>query len=151
MPLKKTVKIFMFISLAWTTAFCLSSCIPAQWAKQDVRELQLSAQRGDARSQVLIGEIYEFGAGVAANPLIAAQWYQMAANQDEPEAQFYLGAMYERGVGLNRNSAEALNWLFKSAEQGQEKAQIMLAGIYLKDKELRQEFFRRIGRYRQSA
>lgn len=141
----------MLIGLVWTTAFCLSSCMPARWAKQDVRELQLSAQRGDAKSQVLIGEIYEFGAGVAVNQLIAAQWYQMAANQDEPEAQFYLGVMYEKGVGLNRNPAEALNWLFKSAEQGQEKAQITLAGIYLKNKELRQEFFRRIGRYRQSA
>lgn len=151
MPLKKTVKFFIFVCLGWTMILCLSSCMPGKWAKRDVQELQLSAQRGDARAQVLIGEIYEFGAGVSANQLIAAQWYQMAANQDEPEAQFYLGIMYDRGIGLNSNPAEALQWLFKSAEQGHEKAQIALAGIYLKEKDLRQEFARRIARYRQNA
>jgi len=151
MPFTRTVKNFLLICLPWAVAFCLSSCMPAKLTKEDVHNLQMSAQRGDAKSQVLIGEIYEFGADVPADQTIAAQWYGRAAKQDNPEAQFYLGVMYERGVGLQRNSAESLKWLFKSGEQGHEKAQIWLAGLYLKDKGLRQEFLKIIKRYRQTA
>lgn len=151
MPFTRTIKIFLLMCLSWAVAFCLGACAPARLTKENVHHLQMSAHRGDAKSQVLIGEIYEFGADGPANPLIAAQWYQQAAMQDDPDAQFYLGVMYDRGDVLGRNPAESLKWLFKSGEQGQEKAQIMLALVYLKDKGLRQEFSARIRRYRQSA
>ncbi|MEE9911299.1 MAG: sel1 repeat family protein [Deltaproteobacteria bacterium] len=151
MPLTRTVKIYLLIGLTWVVTFCFISCVPARWTKEDIHHLQMSAQRGDAKSQVLIGDIYEFGADVPVDPTIAAQWYQLAAKQDNPEAQFYLGVMYELGIGLHRNTTESLKWLFKAGEQGQERAQIWLAGIYLKDRELGQEFLKRIRKYRQSA
>jgi TPR repeat protein/TolA-binding protein len=151
MPFTRSVKIFLLICLPLAVAFSFGACVPARFAKEDVEHLQMSAQRGDAQSRVLIGEVYEFGADVSANPLIAAQWYQLAAKQGHPEAQFYLGVMYERGDVLRRRPAESVRWLFKSGEQGFEKARIELAALYLKDKELRREFSKRIRVYRQGA
>lgn len=144
MPFTKTTKIYLFICLSWVAVFFICSCAP-------VFNLQKSAQQGDVRSQVLVGEQYEFGAGVTADQTTAAQWYQLAAKQDNPEAQYYLGVMYERGVGLSRNVAEAMEWLFKSGEQGYEKAQILLAVVYIKDRGFRQEFLKKIEKYKQSA
>lgn len=147
----RTIKIVLLICLSWAVAFLLGACVPARLTKENVHHLQMSAHRGDAKSQVLIGEMYEFGADVPATPLIAAQWYQLAAMQDNPDAQYYLGIMYDRGDVLSRQPAESLKWLFKAGEQGHQKAQIMLALLYLKDKELGQEFITRIRSYRQSA
>jgi len=129
----------------------LISCVPPRLTTVGIDSIQMAAHRGDSKSQVMIGEIYEFGAGVPANPLIAAQWYQLAAKQDDPLAQFYLGVMYEADVMLKQSPGEAVKWLFKAGEQGHEKSQILLAVLYLKDKSLRQAFARRIKGYRQLA
>ena len=151
MPFTPMTKKFLIICLSWAVALGLISCLPAPLTREDMGHLQMSAHRGDSKSQVMIGEIYEFGANVSPNQMIAAQWYQLAAKQDNAEAQFYLGVIYDRGVGLRRNAAESLRWLFKSGEQGQEKAQTYLAAIYLKDKGLGPEFSKRIRSYRQKA
>jgi TPR repeat protein/TolA-binding protein len=146
-PIKKIFRACLF----WAVVFNLCSCVPATLTKTDVHNLQLSAEKGDAKSQVLIGELHEYGVSVPADQTVAAKWYQQAANQGNPEAQYYLGVMYERGVGVSQNTAESLKWLFKSGEQGQEKAQIWLALVYLKDKGHQKEFLRRIRGYRQNA
>lgn len=117
----------------------------------NVDQWRISARQGDARSQVLIGEVSEFGAEGPADPVAAARWYLLAAFQDNPEAQFYLGVMYDRGIGVDRNTAESLRWLFRAAEQGQEKAQVFLALTYVREIGLRPEFVRRIHQYKQSA
>ncbi len=127
------------------------SCMPLWVTKKDVQDIQASAHRSDARARVLLGELYEFGAGVSQNHLIAAQWYQLAAKQNNADAQLYLGVLYDRGDVLRRNPDKSLNWLFQSAEQGNEKAMTLLAAIYLKDKSRRQAFAKRIRQYRQSA
>ena len=151
MQSKGSIKILLLMGLLWVTVSCLISCAPAKFTRTDIDNLQISARNGDAKSQVLIGEVYEFGADVGADPRIAGEWYQLSANQDNPEAQFYLGVMYERGAGVKRNMAESLKWLFRSAEQGYEKSQIMLAALYLQDKGLDPEFMKYLKRYRQSA
>jgi len=148
---KGRIKILLLIISIWAAASCLISCAPARLTRADIDHLRISAQKGDARSRVLIGEAYEFGADVPRDQKIAAGWYQQAADQDDPEAQFYLGVMYERGAGINQNTAESLKWLFRSAESGYEKSQIMLASLYLKDRGLAQEFSKKIKKYRQSA
>lgn len=139
------------ICLFGVVIFSLCSCVPATLTKTDIQNIQQSAEKGNAKSQVLIGEIYEYGADVPVNPSVAAKWYRRAAEQDNPEAQYYLGVTLEKGMGVPRNTAESLKWLFMSAEQGQEKAQIWLALVYVKDKELRQDFLKRIRGYQQSA
>lgn len=150
MQITKTIKKCLILCLP-LAALGLISCVPPRLTTEGIDSIQMAAHRGDSKSQVIIGEIYEFGAGVPADSLIAAQWYQLAAKRSDPQAQFYLGIMYETGVALKQSPFEALKWLFKSGEQGHEKAQILLAVLYLKDKDLRQEFTRRIKAYRQQA
>jgi len=145
------IKIPLLIISLWAAASCLMSCAPARLTRADIDHLRISAQSGDARSQVLIGEAYEFGADVPRDQKIAAGWYQLAADQGDPEAQFYLGVMYEQGAGVHQNTAESLKWLFRSAESGYEKSHIMLSSLYLKDRGAAQEFAKRIKRYKQSA
>lgn len=151
MPHKKTVKTIIFFCLAWTVFFALNSCTCALWTRQDFGKLEQAAQKSDAKAQLLVGEIYEFGVGVPADEGIAARWYQMAANQNEPQGQFYLGMMHDRGAPLEWDAAAALGRLFQSAELGYEKAQIALALLYFKDKGLREEIAGRIERYRENA
>ena len=150
MSFAKTIKVILYACLL-SVILALSACVPSRLLAPDIENIQMSAHRGDAKSRVIIGELYEFGAGVPVDSLIAAQWYQLAAKQDDPEAQYFLGVMYETGAGLKRNTPEALRWLFRAGEQGHERAQILLAALYIKDKDLRQDFARRIKTYRQKA
>jgi len=141
----------LILALLPGAALILVSCVPARLTPERVGDLQMSAHAGDLKSRVMIGEIYEFGAGVSADLLIAAQWYQLAAGQDDPEAQYGLGVMYAAGLGLKKNAPEAVRWLFRAAEQGHEKARILLAVLYLKEIDLRPDFARRMKGYRQKA
>ncbi|MRR15367.1 MAG: hypothetical protein EG826_02795 [Deltaproteobacteria bacterium] len=148
---ERRIEILLLMIFVWAAASSLISCAPAKLTRADIDHLRIAAQKGDARSRVLIGEAYEFGADVPADKPAAARWYQLAADQDEPEAQYHLGVMYEQGIGVSRNTAESLKWLFHSAEAGYERSQIMLAALYLKERDLAQEFLKRIKKYRQSA
>ncbi len=51
------------------------------------------ANAGDARSQFSLGTMYHLGIGVAADPEVAAEWYQMAARQGYEPARSALQAM----------------------------------------------------------
>ncbi len=51
------------------------------------------ADAGDARSQFSLGTMYHLGIGVAADPEVAAEWYQMAARQGYEPARSALAAM----------------------------------------------------------
>lgn len=67
------------------------------------------AQKGDAKAQNYLGEIYE--AGITGTPdfQLAALWYQRAADQDLKAAQVNLGFLYESGKGVSQDKAKALN------------------------------------------
>ncbi len=73
------------------------------------------AQQGDARAQVVVGEIYEKGLGGLSDPALAAQWYRKAADQGDSSAQINLGHLYEKGLGVEKNLPEALNWYRKAS------------------------------------
>lgn len=68
------------------------------------------AKAGDVEAQTNLGEIFEKGIGGAAQPDLAAQWYQLAAEQGSSRAQVNLGALYERGLGVPRDPARAAEW-----------------------------------------
>ncbi len=151
MSLKNMLKNFVFLCLITVTTGVLSSCTPAKWTKEDFPKLEQAARRGDAKAQLLVGELYEFGVDVPADGLIAAKWYEMAANQNDPEGLLYLGMMRGSAVQQVTESVPALNRLFQSAELGDERAQVGLALLFFKDKGLRREIVRRIENYQQRA
>ncbi len=68
------------------------------------------AQRGDAKSQMYVGEIYEKGLGVPPDYAAAAQWYRRAAEQGYAPAALSLGVLYENGLGVPRDPKQAAQW-----------------------------------------
>ncbi len=68
------------------------------------------ANRGDAKAQNYVGEIYEKGLGVAPDFIQAAYWYTQSADQGFARAQINIGLLHERGAGVERNLIKALDY-----------------------------------------
>jgi TPR repeat protein len=92
-----------------------------------MRWYRQAADRGDAESQVGVGEIYEIG---QRNPGEAARWYAKAALQGQATGQAYLGHLYLTGKGVPRDYPEAFRWLEKAAAQKQPNAEYNLGYMY---------------------
>lgn len=67
------------------------------------------AKSGDADAQTYVGEIFEKGLGLQADPIVAADWYQKAADQGHSRAQINLGFLYESGLGVEKDLVKAMN------------------------------------------
>ncbi len=76
--------------------------------KSGILEFRMAAERGDARAQCILGDLYYNGIGVTKDYAESLNWYKKAAEQDDVKAQTNLGFMYKNGVGVKKNSAEAL-------------------------------------------
>jgi TPR repeat protein len=70
-----------------------------------------SAEQGNARSQAILGFLYEFGRGLPQDYILAAKWYTRAAAQGEPHGQHLLGLLYDKGQGVPEDSIESYKWL----------------------------------------
>lgn len=73
------------------------------------------AEQKDVQAQLLVGEIYERGLGVAPDYQAAAKWYRLAADAGNVRAQINLGHLYETGLGVPANFATALSWYRRAA------------------------------------
>lgn len=73
------------------------------------------AEQGDFEAQVIVGEMYERGMGVAADFASALAWYRRAADAGNRRAQINLGYLYERGLGVPADAAIALDWYRRAA------------------------------------
>ncbi len=92
--------------------------------------LQQAAERGHARAQALLGNMYRGGHGVPKNLQRAAYWYGKAAAQGHRGAAFNLGDMYESGDGLPVDFNKAAANYDVSARQGFPEAQFALGIEY---------------------
>jgi len=90
-------------------------------------ELDVHAQKGDARAQEKLAYMYEKGIGVSRDINKALQWYRRAANQGWAEAEVSLARMYVKGRGVARSTETALKWLRQAAAHGSEQAQRIVA------------------------
>ena len=95
-----------------------------------LQEFRPLAEQGDAKAQLHLGFMYEYGKGVPENDAEAVKWYRKAAEQVDADAQYNLGLMYRNGEGVPQNDAEAVKWYRKSAEQGHAGAQFGLGSGY---------------------
>ena len=88
------------------------------------------ARRGNARCQVVLGDLYRNGRGVPRDPAEAARWYRKAAEQRSDAGQYELGLLYESGLGVVKDPVEAVGWFRKAAAQGHARAQNKLGAAY---------------------
>ncbi|MCM2310570.1 MAG: caspase family protein [Steroidobacteraceae bacterium] len=74
-----------------------------------------TAEQGDVEAQVIVGEVYERGLGVAPDFAAAARWYEIAAKAGNKRAQVNLGHLYEQGLGVVADARAALEWYARAA------------------------------------
>jgi uncharacterized protein len=100
------------------------------WATGDFDKIKAKAEKGDAKSQCVLAEIYYFGLGIPINNLEAAKWFRKSAEQGIAEAQCNLGTMLRDGNGGTKNKTEAVKWFKKAAEQKYAAAEFELGECY---------------------
>lgn len=80
-----------------------------------------------SKAQVLIGDMYLQGKGVARDEATALRWMQKAANLGDAQAMSLVAISLEEGAGVARSDAQALEWWRKAAGSGYGTAQTALA------------------------
>lgn len=107
----------------------------AELKESDLPKLNLAAERGDARAQLMLGEVYAVGSVVREDDGKSAEWYRKSADQGNAIAQLLLCNAYQHGYGVPKEGNEGVGWCLKAAEQGLAEAQAKLASLYRKRKD----------------
>ena len=131
--------------------------------KAALKKLKPLAEKGHAKAQHKLGEMYVNGQGVSQDYKEAIKWllksaeqknltaqrlirasyhklHQEVAEQGDSYAQRFLGARYYLGLGVTQDYAEAAKWYKKAAEQGDSVSQIILGAMYEKGKGISKDF-----------
>ena len=69
--------------------------------------IKKAAEKGEAKAQKIIGDMYYYGSAGECDQKLAAVWYEKAAEQDDFTAQYFLGYMYMEGIGVPKNIDKA--------------------------------------------
>jgi TPR repeat protein len=85
----------------------------------DVREIERRALAGSREDQLAMGSLLTLGTAAqvtspqvpTANPVKAAEYFEMAARSGSPEAQFLLGIMNLRGTGIPADRVKGATWI----------------------------------------
>ena len=125
--------------------------IKATQNREVIRSYIIAAEKGDAQSQLDLGNTYSIGAGVAQDEVEAVRWYHLAAEQGNHEAQYNLGYHYYEGIGARQLRKEAARWYRLAAEQGNREAQLDLGVMYDKGIGVPQDYKEAIKWYRLAA
>jgi TPR repeat protein len=115
--------------------------MPSYAENSNTAALQTAAEKGDARAQFKLGEMYRNGDGVMRDYVVADKWYQKAADQGYAAAQNRIGGMYENGRGgVTIDYAAAMKWYRKSADQGDARAQFNIGWMYERGHGVKQDW-----------
>jgi enhanced entry protein EnhC len=87
---------------------------------------------GDAQSQFEIGQMFQYGIGVAQNDESAIVFYQNAAQQQHLGAEYNLGLLYLQHAKSKEDYVQAINDLTDAAFKGNKKSQYVLSRILTK-------------------
>lgn len=92
-------------------------------------QMYFRAILGDPQSQFEIGQMFQYGIGIAQNDQAAIVFYQNAAEQQHLGAEYNLGILYLQSAKEPADYQTALNWLTDSAFKGNPNAQYVLARV----------------------
>ncbi len=99
-------------------------------AAKAVHWLRRAARIGNPYAQLMLGNCYANGTGVAKDPQQAVRWWRKAGDNNYPQAQYLMGKARLEGVGVSKDPARAIDWLTRSAEQGNKNAQYLIGKMY---------------------
>ena len=77
-----------------------------------------------------MGQLYDFGFGVAEDDREALGWYLKAAEHGNPTGQRAVGDFYRKGRGVEADAAEAVRWYRLGANGDDLRAQYQLGQMY---------------------
>ena len=89
---------------------------PKAPASGSLKLLRARAERGDAQSQLRLGNLCEAGRGVKQDYSEAVRWYRKAADQGNSTAQFKLGFAHYDGQVMMKDKVEALMWMILASK-----------------------------------
>lgn len=140
---------------------------------QNIEELRLAAEQGDADAQFSLGRAYVEGTGVPEDLVEAERWFRRAAErghvgartvlrelyqfirtfaeQGNAGAQAAIGVAYAQGTGVPQDLVEAVRWFRRAAEQGHAGAQARLGMAYFQGTGVPQDFAEAVRLYRLAA
>lgn len=99
---------------------------------QEIKDLEVRANAGDAEAQAQLGDIYAKGEDVVQDSALAVKWWEKAAQGGHAPSQYNLGVKYARGDGVTRSDKQALQWWERAAKAGHKYAQYNVALKYLR-------------------
>lgn len=106
------------LALAYATGVAnnrIDSARAVFWLKQ-------AAARHDAQAENKLGQFYQLGFGMTADPRTASTWYLAAAKAGYAPAEFNLGLLYETGLGVRQDWIKADYWITEAAKRGLQAA-----------------------------
>lgn len=117
-----------------TTQLSLMDLWTEGWQKQAnynavFSQMYFRAILGDPQSQFEIGQMFQYGIGIAQNDQAATVFYQNAADQQHLGAEYNLGLLFLQHAKDAKDYQSALNWLTDSAFKGNREAQYVLAHL----------------------
>lgn len=107
---------------------------------EDISVITWRAERGHVPSQLLLGEAYFHGNGVAKDLEQSRLWLELASMQGDKTAQYKLGQMYFTGTGVRQDYLNAREWWLESAISGNDKAQQKLGYLYSEGLGVKRDF-----------
>jgi TPR repeat protein len=157
----KSLWIFGAVASAFIAVFVLFTPLMGPGAEETARQgmeayegerfveaaelFESAANDGNPTAQAYLGQMYEFGLGVAPDLGEARRWYEPAAEQGNAMAQGGLGYLLIFGPpGVSGDTAQGMRWLRSAAEQNDARAQNNLGAALTMTEEYSQarQFFR---------
>jgi TPR repeat protein len=118
----------LVVLLAVVGAGCRSGMGTARSAKE-ISRLEARAEKGSARQQFELGQIFGSGDSVPRDDRAAFRWFRLAAEQGHAEAQYNVGLMYKDGRGVEKDFIQAYKWFNLSAARGNDNAAMRMDAI----------------------
>lgn len=97
---------------------------------QAIEWIRQAAERQYAPAEFHMGQLYEFGFGVAQSDREALAWYRKAAEHGSAAGQRTVGDFFQKGRGVPADAAEAARWYSRGADGDDLRSQYELGNMY---------------------
>jgi TPR repeat protein len=112
----------------------------AEDTAQAIEWFRKAAAQRYAPAEFQLGQLYDFGFGVAQSDDEALAWYRKAAEHGSAAGQRAVGEFYQKGRGVPANAVEAARWYRRGADGDDVRAQYQLGEMYFNGSGVTQDY-----------
>jgi len=116
----------IYLALATLAVLDAAWSLQAQDTNLTFQATQAAAEKGDAKAQYELGNLYE----KQRSYVKAAEYWRKSAEQGYAPAEAATGYAFGTGKGMGRNIASAIMWYRKAADQGYALAEYAMGNFY---------------------